>query len=73
MRKINGRTYIGNSNVYLTERGENALAITQLIVGLIVILLITGLVNVNLLTPEKCRDGILDIKDTEACQIYRFG
>lgn len=40
------------------------------IVGLFVA---AGLFVVNVLTPEHCRDGMFDIKDTPECSVYRLG
>lgn len=69
MRNPN-RVYIGKSNVYLTSRGEAVLYSIMATVAAAAFLLVLGLVNVNLLTPQECRDGLLSIKDTAACSVY---
>jgi hypothetical protein len=53
----------------LTKRGKAVVAT----ILFALFLLTLALVNVNLWTPEKCRDGILNIKNTEKCHIYRIG
>jgi len=69
MRNPN-RIYIGKSNVYLTSRGETVLYSIMATAAIAVFLLVMGLVNVNLLTPQECRDGLLAIKDTTTCARY---
>lgn len=65
----NGRTYIGGTT-YLTERGETFAVVALFTIGVASLLLLAGLVNVNLFTPDKCRDGLLSIKNTAECQVY---
>jgi hypothetical protein len=54
MKKINGRTYIGNSNVYLTERGEKVVLTLKWIVGIVAFLAVAGFLN-DITTPEQCK------------------
>ena len=60
---------VGKTQLRLTQRGKIVVA------GLVATLgfLIIGLINVNLLTPAECRNGILDIKKTDECRIYLIG
>jgi hypothetical protein len=69
IQKRNGRTYIGQ-NTYLTERGEALIDLTKLVATVIAVVLAAGLFNVNVLTPQECRDGLLQIKDTPECSIH---
>lgn len=53
----------------LTKRGKR-LAVATIV---ILTLLAMSFINVNYFTPEKCRDGILNIKTTEQCHQFRIG
>lgn len=53
----------------MTKRGKTI--VTTIVV--VLTLLAVSFINTNYLTPEKCRDGILNIKNTEQCHKYRIG
>lgn len=66
------RFYI-NDTTYLTKRGEFILGTIIVLVVFGLALTIIGLININFLTPEACRDGFFDIKNTPECFVHRLG
>lgn len=58
--------HIGKTKLRLTQRGKIVVALT----AIVSILTLLALYNVNIATPEECRDGLLNIKQTPQCEKF---
>lgn len=65
----NTERHIGQTKVRLTPRGKFVFGT----LGAIAVLLAVSAFNTNVLTPEECRDGLFNIKQTDVCFKYYIG